>query len=70
MTRRLTRTRLRASARDPVDRLTETIAGSWGVMPIAMAKLNRKASINGRESATLITRIETVSTPATFTRKA
>ena len=38
-------------------------------MPTAIASANRNASSSGRESATLITKIETVSTPATFTRK-
>ena len=71
VTRRLTRTRLRASARDPVERLTETIAGSsCGVIPIAIASENSSESINGRESAMLITKIETVSTPATLTSNA
>ncbi len=66
VTSRLTSTRLRASARDPVDRLTLTIAGSsCGVIPMAIARQNRSASSSGRESATLITKIETVSTAAT-----
>ncbi len=70
VTSRLTRTRFRASARDPGDKLTETIAGSsWGVIPIAIARLNRNASSKGRDSATLITKMEIVSTPATLTRK-
>ena len=59
VTSRLTSTRLRASARDPVDRLTETIAGSsCGVIPIAIAREKSSASISGRESATLITKID------------
>ena len=59
---------MRASAREPVERLTVTIAGSsCGVIPIAIASENSSASRNGRESATLMTKIETVSTPATWT---
>ena len=55
VTSRLTSTRLRASAREPLDRLTETIAGSsCGVIPMAMASENSSASISGRENATLI----------------
>ena len=45
-----------------------TIAGSsCGVMPIAIASENSSASSSGRERATLITKIEIVSTPATRT---
>ena len=71
VTRRLTRTRLRASAREPLERLTDTIAGSsCGVMPIAMARLKSRASISGRSRATLIAKIPTVRTPATLTSRA
>ena len=71
VTSRLTRTRLRASAREPLDRLTETIAGSsCGVMPIAIARLKSSASISGRSRATLIAKIATVRTPATLTSRA
>ena len=38
-----------------------------GVMPMAMASENSNASSNGREKATLITKIEIVSTAATRT---
>ena len=49
VTSRLTSTRRRASSRDPVDRLTLTIAGSsWGVMPMAIARENSSASSSGR----------------------
>ena len=70
VTSRFTSTRLRASLRDPLARLTETIAGrSCGVMPMAIASENRSASISGRESATLMMKIETQRTPATFTSR-
>ena len=69
-TRRLTKTRFRASAREPLERLTETIAGrSCGVMPMAIASENNSASIKGRENATLIAKIEMVSAAATFTSR-
>ena len=63
-TSRLTSTRSRASRRAPVARLTVTIAGSsCGVMPTAIASENSsRLSRSGRPSATLITKIETVST--------
>ncbi len=71
MTSRLTSTRWRASCRDPVERLTLTIAGSsCGVIPIAMASENSSASSSGRENATLITKIEIVNTAATLTSSA
>jgi hypothetical protein len=64
VTSRLTSTRRRASWRDPVDRLTPTIAGSsWGVMPMAIARENS----SGRCRARLMTKIAVVSTPATHT---
>ena len=45
VTSRFTSTLRRASSRDPVDRLTLTMAGrSWGVMPMAMARENNNAS--------------------------
>ena len=63
VTSRLTSTFRRASSRDPAARLTLTMAGSsWGVMPIAIASENSSASMSGRASATLITKMETVST--------
>ena len=40
---------------------------SCGVMPMAMASENSSASSSGREKATLITKIEMVSTAATRT---
>ena len=68
VTSRFTSTLRRASSREPVDRLTLTMAGSsCGVIPIAIASENSSASITGRDSATLMTKIETVSTPATRT---
>jgi hypothetical protein len=70
LTRRLTSTFLRANRREPVDRLTVTIAGrSWGVRPIAIARENNSASMNGRCSTRLITKIDAVSTPATRTSR-
>ena len=70
LTSRFTSTFLRARRRDPVDRLTVTIAGSsCGVSPIAIASENSSASMNGRCSSRLITKIDTVSTPATRTSR-
>ena len=52
-----------------MERLTLTMAGSnWGVMPMAMANENNNASSSGREKATLMTKIEIVSTAATRTK--
>ena len=49
VTSRFTSTLRRASSREPVDRLTLTIAGSsCGVMPIAIASENSSASMSGR----------------------
>lgn len=39
-------------------------------MPIAIARLNSSASMSGRSSATLMTKIDTVSTAATLTSSA
>ena len=70
LTSRFTSTLRRARRRDPVDRLTVTIAGSsCGVSPIAIASENSSASMNGRCSNMLMTKIDTVSTPATRTRR-
>ena len=70
LTRRFTSTFLRARRREPVERLTVTIAGrSCGVRPIAIASENKSASMNGRCRITLIAKIDTVSTPATRTRR-
>ena len=70
LTSRFTSTFWRASRREPVDRLTVTIAGrSCGVSPIAIASENSSASMNGRCSTMLITKIDTVSTPATRTSR-
>ena len=66
-TSRLTSTFFAASRRDPVARLVDTTAGSsCGVMPTATARENSTASMTGRPSATLITKIVTLSTPPTF----
>ncbi len=52
LTRRFTSTWRRARRRDPVERLTVTIAGrSCGVRPIAIASENSSASMNGRCSS-------------------
>ena len=68
-TRRLTRTPWRARRRDPVARLVVTTAGrSCGVIPTAIARENRTDSSNGRCKSRLITKIELVKTPATWTR--
>ena len=68
VTSRLTSTFRLASSREPVDRLTLTMAGSsCGVIPMAMARENSNASSNGRDRATLMTKIEIVSTAATRT---
>ena len=70
LTSRFTSTLRCARRREPVDRLTVTIAGrSCGVRPIAIASENSSASMNGRCSNTLMTKIETVSTPATRTSR-
>ena len=70
LTSRFTSTLRRASRRDPVDRLTVTIAGrSCGVSPIAIASENSSASMNGRCSTRLMTKIDVVSTPATRTSR-
>ena len=67
-TSRLTSTFRVRIRRDPAARLVDTTAGSsWGVMPTAMARENSSASRTGFCSATLITKIETVSVPATYT---
>ena len=48
LTSRFTSTLRRASRREPVERLTVTIAGSsCGVSPIAIASENSSASMNG-----------------------
>ncbi len=68
VTSRFTSTRRSARRREPVDRLTLTMAGSsWGVIPIAIASENSSASRMGREKATLMTKIEMVSRAATRT---
>ena len=51
VTSRFTSTLRCASAREPVDRLTLTIAGSsCGVIPIAIASENSSASMSGAEA--------------------
>ena len=65
-TSRLTSTLRRLIRRDPAARLVDTTAGSsCGVMPTAMASENSRASMIGLCSATLITKIDVVSAPAT-----
>ena len=65
-TSRLTSTFFAASARDPVERLTVTMAGIIsGAMPTAMASEKSSASMSGRDRATLTTKMNTVSTAAT-----
>ena len=65
-TRRLTRTLRSASRRDPVARLVDTTAGnSCGVIPTATASEKSTASITGRPSSTLTTKIDRLSTPPT-----
>ena len=69
-TSRFTSTRLRASARDPLERPTVTMAGmSSGVMPTAIASEKSSASSSGLWNAMLKMKIVTVSTPATRTRR-
>ena len=69
-TRRLTRTRLAASARDPDERLTVTMAGIIsGAMPTAMASEKRSASISGRDRMTFAAKTNVVRTAATMKRK-
>ena len=61
-TSRFTRTCCFARAREPAERLTETIAGnSSGVSPTAIARENRSASSSGRPRTTLMrkTKIDT-----------
>ena len=51
--------------RDPAARLVDTTAGSnCGVIPTAMASENSSASMIGRCSAMLTTKIDPVSAPA------
>ena len=62
-TSRFTRTLRRASAREPLDRPTVTIAGiNSGVIPTAMASEKSSASRSGLWNATLNTKIVSVST--------
>ena len=68
-TSRLTSTFLAARAREPVERLTVTMAGIIsGAMPTAMAREKSRASMSGRDSATLTTKMNTVRTAATPNR--
>ena len=68
-TSRFTSTFFAARAFEPADRLTVTIAGIIsGAMPTAMASENSSASISGRDSATLMTKMNAVSTAATANR--
>ncbi len=69
VTSRLTSTLRRASWREPLERLTLTIAGSsCGVIPIAIASENSSASMIGRCSSTLTTKMKVVRLAATHTR--
>ena len=68
-TSRLTRTFFAARAFDPAERLTVTMAGIIsGAMPTAMASENSRASMSGRERATLTMKMNAVSTAATPNR--
>ena len=68
-TSRLTSTRLRASAREPLDSPTVTTAGmSSGVIPTAIASENSRASSSGLWNAMLKMKIVMESTPAMRTR--
>ena len=61
-TSRLTRTFFAASAFDPDERLTVTMAGIIsGAIPTAIAREKRSASIRGLESATLTMKMNAVS---------
>ena len=69
-TSRLTSTFFAASAFEPDERLTVTMAGIIsGAMPTAMAREKSSASMSGRWSATLMTKMNAVRTPATPNKK-
>ena len=68
-TSRFTSTFFAASAFDPDERLTVTMAGIIsGAMPTAIAREKRSASMSGLESATLTMKMNAVSTAATPNR--
>ncbi len=68
-TSRFTNTFFAASALDPDERLTVTIAGIIsGAIPTAMASEKSRASIKGRASTTLMTKMKAVSAAATRNR--
>ena len=68
-TSRLTSTFFAASAFDPDERLTVTMAGIIsGAMPTAIAREKSSASMSGLESATLTMKMNAVSTAATPNR--
>ncbi len=68
-TSRFTSTFFAAKALDPDERLTVTMAGIIsGAMPTAIASENRRASMNGLESATLMMKINAVRSAATPNR--
>ena len=67
-TNRLTKTLRRLILRDPAAKLVDTTAGSnCGVMPTAIASENSRASMIGLCSSTLMTKIEVVNEPPTYT---
>jgi hypothetical protein len=67
-TSRLTTTWRRASRREPVARLTVTIAGrSWGVSPTAIASAKSAESRSDRPSPRLMARIEPARRAVTLT---
>ena len=69
-TSRFTSTFLAASALEPAERLTVTMAGIIsGAMPTAMASEKSSASMRGRDRATLTMKMNAVSTAATANRK-
>ena len=61
---------LRGEGFEPAERLTVTMAGIIsGAMPTAMASEKSRASIRGRDSATLTMKMNAVRTAATSNRK-
>ena len=69
-TSRFTSTFLAASALEPAERLTVTMAGIIsGAIPTAMASEKSSASMRGRDKATLTMKMNAVSTAATANKK-
>ena len=69
-TSRFTSTFFAARAFEPAERLTVTMAGIIsGAMPTAMASEKSRASMRGRDSATLTMKMNAVSTAATSNKK-